>query len=192
MHYQDYKTLFTSRFLLEISIINVKFQLTLGQVQNLTEAKITCITCTLFCQIPAATMTMLSSAYINQLCTVAFCDVWCLFIIWWLNVLQFTNEEMYFEEQRSEPDLKTSIAWNVQSNFSQGIYLPSSKNFSFHDLKKILLLMFIITEHHHQTLCSSKSITVIYLTCSNTCNAEQKQSYWFTSKFIKICKYYCQ
>lgn len=36
-----------------------------------------------------------------------------VFIIWWLNVMQFTNEEMYFEEQRSGPDLKTSIAWNV-------------------------------------------------------------------------------
>lgn len=55
VHYQDYKTLFTSRFLLEISIINVKLQLTLDQVQNSTEAKITRITYTLFRQIPAVT-----------------------------------------------------------------------------------------------------------------------------------------
>lgn len=46
------------------------------------------------------------------MCTVAFV-MFSVFIIWWLNVMQFTNEEMYFEEQRSGPDLKTSIAWNV-------------------------------------------------------------------------------
>lgn len=123
--------------------------------------------------------------YINQTCTVWFVMLG-VFIIWWLKILQFTNEEMHFEEQRSGLDLKTSIAWNVQSNFNQGISLAVIKVLFLSWFERVILLMFIIIVHHHQNLCSSNFITMIYLTWNNTCNAEQKQSCWFTSKFIKF------